>query len=126
MQLLLIEDSALLRTMSGMAFRHQLGTVRQAESGQEALDLLAASDRPFDAVLLDLQMPDMNGVELICALRRLPVHGRTPIVLTTAEADESRLMQEAVALGVAAVVKKPWMPQQLRAIVQQVVDPPTG
>jgi len=47
-------------------------------------------------------------------------------VLTTAEADESDLMREATALGVAAIVKKPWTPQQLREAVQQVLDPPTG
>ena len=112
--------------MFGLAFPHQFNQLRQAENGRQAMDLLAATSEPFDAVLLDLRMPDMNGVDFIRALRRQPIHGRTPVVLTTAEADGSDLLVEATTLGVAAVVKKPWTPHKLREVVQQVVDPPPG
>jgi two-component system chemotaxis response regulator CheY len=112
--------------MFGLAFPHQLHELGQAENGRAAIELLTGTREPFDAVLLDLRMPDMNGVEFIRAVRRLPVHDRTPIVLTTAEPDDSDLMQEATMLGVAAVVKKPWTPQKLRLVVQQIVDSPTG
>jgi CheY-like chemotaxis protein len=77
-------------------------------------------------VLLDLRMPDMDGVEFLRAFRRQSLHGRTPVVVTTAESDDSPLMAEARALGVAAVVKKPWSPQALRSVVQQVIDSSTG
>lgn len=126
MRLLVVEDSPLLRKMFGLAFPHHFNELRQAESGREAIELLATDRVPFDAVLLDLRMPDMNGVEFIRALRRQPTHAATPIVLATAEADDSDLMREATALGVAAVVKKPWTPQALRNAVQQVLDPSTG
>lgn len=126
MRLLVVEDSPLLRKMFGLAFPHQLHDLGQAENGRAAIELLAGTHDLFDAVLLDLSMPDMNGAEFIRALRRLPVHGRTPVVLTTAEPDDSDLMREATTLGVAAVVKKPWTPQKLRLVVQQIVDPPTG
>jgi putative two-component system response regulator len=126
MRLLVVEDSPLLRKMFGLAFPQQFNELQQAENGREAMALLAGTPAPFDAVLLDLRMPDMNGAEFIRAIRGLPVHGRTPIVLTTAEPDDSGLMQEAMALGVAAVVKKPWTPQKLRQVVQQLLDPPTG
>lgn len=126
MRLLVVEDSPLLRKMFGLAFPHQFNQLRQAENGRQAMDLLAATSEPFDAVLLDLRMPDMNGVDFIRALRRQPIHGRTPVVLATAEADGSDLLVEATTLGVAAVVKKPWTPHKLREVVQQVVDPPPG
>jgi len=126
MRLLVVEDSPLLRKMFGLAFPHQFNQLRQAENGRQAMDLLAATSKPFDAVLLDLRMPDMNGVDFIRALRRQPIHGRTPVVLTTAEAEGSDLLVEATTLGVAAVVKKPWTPHKLREVVQQVVDPPPG
>jgi CheY-like chemotaxis protein len=126
MRLLVVEDSPLLRKMFGLAFPQQFNELQQAENGREAIALLADTSAPFDAVLLDLRMPDMNGVEFIRAIRGLPSHGRTPIVLTTAEPDDSDLMQEAAALGVGAVVKKPWTPQKLRQVVQQLLDPPTG
>ena len=126
MRLLVVEDSPLLRKMFGLAFPNQFHELRQAESGRHAMELLAAAPLPFDAVLLDLRMPEMDGVEFIRTLRRQPVHAATPVVLTTAEPDDSDLMRVATALGVAAVVRKPWTPQGLRAAVQQVLDLPTG
>jgi two-component system, chemotaxis family, chemotaxis protein CheY len=71
-------------------------------------------------------MPDMDGVEFLRALRKQPVHRRTPVVLTTAEADDSELLEQAKALGIAAIVKKPWSPQELRSIVQKVIESPPG
>ena len=126
MRLLVVEDSPLLRKMFGLAFPHQTNVLQPAESGRAAMALLEGSAERFDAVLLDLRMPDMDGVEFLRELRRQPVHGRTPVVLTTAEADDSELMTEARALGVAAVVKKPWSPQELRGVVQRVIDSPPG
>jgi len=121
-----VEDSALLRKMFGLAFPQQFNELGQAENGRQAIEMLERADRPFDAVLLDLRMPDMNGIEFIRALRDLPAHQSTPIVLTTAEADDSELLREATRLGVAGVVKKPWTPHKLRLLVEQVVNPPTG
>ncbi|HKT61714.1 MAG TPA: response regulator [Gemmatimonadales bacterium] len=126
MRLLVVEDSPLLRKMFGLAFPHQFNELGQAENGRQAIQMLERADRPFDAVLLDLRMPDMNGIDFIRALHRLPAHQSTPVVLTTAEADESELLREATQLGVAAVVKKPWTPHKLRLLVEQIVNPPTG
>jgi two-component system, chemotaxis family, chemotaxis protein CheY len=126
MRLLVVEDSPLLRKMFGLAFPHQTNDLMPAESGRAAMELLEGSAQPFDAVLLDLRMPDMDGVEFLRALRQQPVHRRTPVVLTTAEADDSEMLAEARSLGVAAVVKKPWSPQALRTIVHQVVAPTQG
>lgn len=126
MRLLVVEDSPLLRKMFGLAFPHQLNDLKPAENGRDAMALLDASTEPFDAVLLDLRMPDMDGVEFLRALRRQPVHGGTPVVVTTAEADDSELMAQAQTLGVAAIVKKPWSPQALRSVVQKVIDSSTG
>jgi two-component system, chemotaxis family, chemotaxis protein CheY len=126
MRLLVVEDSPLLRKMFGLAFPQQFNDLCQAENGREAMTLLAATPEPFAVVLLDLRMPDMDGVAFIRAVRELPLHGRTPIVLTTAEPEESELLREATTLGVAAVVRKPWAPQHLRMVVQQVLESPTG
>ena len=126
MRLLVVEDSPLLRRMFGLAFPTQMNDLQSVENGRAAMDLLEGSDRPFDAVLLDLRMPDMDGVEFLRALRRQPVHRLTPVVLTTAESDDSALMEQARTLGVAAIVKKPWSPQGLRTVVQQVIEPPPG
>lgn len=126
MRLLVVEDSPLLRKMFGLAFPNQTNDLCPAENGRSAMELLDGALEPFDAVLLDLRMPDMDGVEFLRALRRQPVHRRTPVVLTTAESDDSELMEQARTLGVAAVVKKPWSPQALRSVVQKVIESPRG
>ena len=89
MRLLVVEDSPLLRKMFGLAFPHQLNDLEPAENGRAALEKLDAAAEPFDAVLLDLRMPDMDGVEFLRAFRQQPVHGRTPVIVTTEEADDS-------------------------------------
>jgi two-component system chemotaxis response regulator CheY len=126
MRLLVVEDSPLLRKMFRLAFPQQFNDLRQSQNGREAIELLSATSEPFAVVLLDLRMPDMNGIEFIKAVRRLPAHDHTPIVLTTAEASSSALLREATSLGVAAVVRKPWTPRHLRTVVEKLLDHPNG
>ena len=122
MKLLVVEDSALIRTVTRLAFPSRDHEIQEAADGQQALALLDASSERFDAILLDLRMPGMNGVEFIRALRERPRHRDTPIVVATSEAETSELVQEARRLGVAAVVKTPWTPQDLARVVQSCID----
>jgi CheY-like chemotaxis protein len=121
MRLLLIDDSDLVRRMYGLAFFRHKHELVEAENGRRALELLDASTIAFDLILLDLNMPDMNGVEFIKNVQRRPLF-RIPIVVVTAESETSELLQEARALGVAAIVKKPWKPQELSNLVQSVLE----
>jgi len=118
---LIIEDSPLVRKMYGLAFSKREHELVTAENGRRGLEVLAAEPRAFDLILLDLRMPDMDGVEFIRAVRRSGRFRDLPIVLTTVEPDGSPLLEEAVGQGVAAVVKKPWKPHELRAAVQSVL-----
>jgi two-component system response regulator RpfG len=118
---LIVEDSPLVRKMYGLVFSKREHELTTAEDGRKALAVLTAEARPFDLILLDLRMPDMDGVEFIRAVRLTGRFRDIPIVLTTVEPDTSELLQEAVARGVAAVVKKPWKPHELRAVVQSVL-----
>jgi CheY-like chemotaxis protein len=121
MRLLIVEDSPLVRRMYGLAFYRRDHELVEAENGRQALDVIAASAEPFDLILLDLRMPDMDGVEFIRAVRRQPLFD-VPIIVTTSEPDSSELLQQAKVLGVAAVMKKPWKPQELAELVQSVRD----
>ncbi len=119
-RILIVEDSSLVQRMYGLAFPKRTHELVPAANGLEALQTLDASEEPFDLILLDLRMPDMNGVEFLAALRRRSA-APPPVVLTTAEPANSPLVHEARSLGAAAVVHKPWKPQDLQAVVQQVV-----
>ena len=119
MRLLIVEDSALIRKVTHLAFPVREHDLQEAANGVEALTLIAGAAQPFDAIVLDLRMPDMNGVEFVRALRQRPRHRDTPVVVATSEGDDSPLMQEARQLGVAAIVKKPWKPHELADVVRQ-------
>jgi CheY-like chemotaxis protein len=121
---LIVEDSPLVRKMYGLAFSKREHELVSAEDGRKALEVRTAETRRFDLILLDLRMPDMDGVEFIRAVRRTGRFREIPIILTTVEPDGSELLREAQELGVAAVVKKPWKPQELRAVVQSVLHEP--
>ena len=121
-----MEDSPLVRKMYGLAFPNREHELTAVEDGHKALAAITGSQEPYDLILLDLRMPDMDGVEFIRAVRKNNAFTRSPIVVTTAEPDDSDLMLRAKALGVAAVVRKPWKPQELRDVVQHVLRKPVG
>jgi two-component system, chemotaxis family, chemotaxis protein CheY len=121
MRLLIVEDSPLVRRMYGLAFYRRDHELVEAENGQEALDVLVTSAERFDLILLDLRMPGLDGVGFIQEVRRKPMFN-VPIIVTTSEPESSLLLQQARALGVAAVMKKPWKPQELVELVQSVLE----
>jgi CheY-like chemotaxis protein len=121
MRILIVEDSPLVQSMYGLAFSRREHELTTANDGREALARLADPASCFDVVLLDLRMPGMNGVEFLQQVRRDARLAQIPIVLTTMEPEESELLREARRLGVTAVVKKPWHPQELRDLVEAIV-----
>jgi len=121
MRILIVEDSPLVQQMYGLAFSRREHKLTTASDGRASLAQLADPASFFDVILLDLRMPGMNGVEFLREVRRDARLARLPIVLTTMEPEESELLREARRLGVTAVVKKPWRPQQLRDLVEQII-----
>ena len=119
MRLLIVEDSALIRSVTRLAFPPSAHQLVEAENGIRALELLDRTIEPFDAIVLDLRMPEMNGVEFIHALRERPLHRNTPIVVASSESETSELGQAVRQLGVAAIVKKPWKPHELAEVVRR-------
>jgi len=121
MRILIVEDSLLVQQMYGLAFSRREHELTTASDGRAALAQLADPASRFDVSLLDLRMPGMNGVEFLREVRRDARLAQLPIVVTTMEPEESELLREARRLGVTAVVKKPWRPQQLRDLVEQII-----
>ena len=122
MDLLIVEDSPLLQKMYGLAFPQREHRLHMAANGREGLRLLERLDH-CDVVLLDLRMPEMNGVEFIREMRWNPKLRSVPIVVVTAEPEESDLVKAARVMNVAAVVRKPWKPHELRDLVERMLRP---
>ena len=86
----------------------------QAGSGLEAIERLAIA--PVDLMVLDLNMPDMHGMEVIDFVRRHHAYRHIPIVVLTTK-DEESSRKEALAAGANRYLTKPFDPRQLADVV---------
>ena len=116
--ILTIDDSKAVRDMVSFTLEPEGYRVVGAENGADGLEKLRAA-RPA-LVITDLNMPVMNGMQMIKALRALPAFMGTPIVFLTTESDDA-VKQEAKAAGATGWITKPFKPEQLLAVVAKLV-----
>lgn len=90
--------------------------VTLASSGAKALELMHSSDTPFECFLLDIQMPEMDGIELCGEIRNDPAYRKTPIIMLTAMS-ERNYIDRAFAAGATDYVTKPFDVLELAARV---------
>jgi CheY-like chemotaxis protein len=114
---LIVEDDAANRDLLTAVVRRAGLGARTVTNGLSGLDVLAHGEMPV-AVILDLDMPVMNGIEFLGALRKLPAARSVPVILATGSADASGLKD----LGVAAVLPKPVDVAKLTAVLQKLVE----
>ena len=114
---LTIDDSRTMREMLNHALVQAGYTVIQAVDGVEGLEVLQANGA--DVVITDINMPKMNGYEVIRALRENPAHRTLPILVLTTEsdADKRKIAREAGATG---WMVKPFDPDRLVQTVRKV------
>ena len=106
MRALIVDDSRALRKILG-GMLHQAGIeVTEAGHGREALERLNPAAPP-DVVLVDWNMPEMNGLELVKALRAQAAFAAMPIIMVTTET-EIEQMSLALAAGANEYVMKPF------------------
>lgn len=119
-QILVIDDEANLSTVIKVCLEHIGGwQVLMAESGSQGL-LLAETELP-DAIVLDVMMPDMDGLVLLSALRMNPLTRTIPVIFLTAKVQPISLNQYA-QLGVAGIIAKPFDPLQLVDHIAQLLE----
>ncbi len=95
-------------------------TTRVAAGGEEGLAAVEAAHP--DAVVLDLRMPDIDGLEVLRRLRSDPRHAQVPVIMVTANVQDS-VRGEAMALGAKAFFGKPYDQQALVAALRRVTTP---
>ncbi len=114
---LVVDDSKVVRTVT-RGIMESLGfSVEEAEDGKQALDQCAAQ-KP-DVVMLDWNMPVMNGMEFLVELRKKPEFSDTTVIFCTTETDVTKIM-EARAAGANEYVMKPYDEDIIRTKLEQL------
>jgi two-component system chemotaxis response regulator CheY len=117
-KILAVDDSASIRQMVKLTLTGGGYDVISAVDGNDGL--AQAKTTRADLVLTDLNMPGMNGIELIKQIRQLPAYMGVPIIFLTTESDAG-LKQQAKAAGATAWIVKPFQGDQLLTAVRRVL-----
>ena len=121
-RILLCDDEPHILRASEIKFTRAGFDVTCVSDGQHALETIQSSERPFDVVVTDYQMPRMNGLQLITHLREDASTSDTPVILLTAkgfELDEADLRER---LKVSHLMAKPFSPRELLMRVTQMLE----
>jgi len=120
--ILLVDDSKTVRVQVGAAIRDKGYNVVEASDGLEALAVLEKR-RDIAMVISDVNMPGMDGLELLEAIQRRPDCAKLPVVILTTEARQ-QLVDRAKGAGAKGWMIKPFNPQVLLAAVQKLAGNP--
>jgi len=103
-EILLVEDNPVNRRLATFLLRSQGYQVREATSAQEAFEIL--STEPFDLIVMDIQLPGMDGLEATTKLRAEPATAEIPVIAVTSYAMAGD-RDKALAAGCSGYVTKP-------------------
>ncbi len=116
--ILIVDDSASMRQLVTFALKSAGYEVIAAVHGKDGLEKLKAGK--VDMIVTDLNMPEMDGIELIKNVRKNPASKFTPIVMLTTESQDTR-KQEGKSAGASGWLVKPFKPEELVEVVKKFV-----
>ncbi|MBW2295117.1 MAG: response regulator [Deltaproteobacteria bacterium] len=121
--ILIVEDSATMRSLLASTLEDMDSPVKVTEacSGFEALRLLPRED--YDLVVTDINMPDINGLELVSFVKSNAKYRSIPLIIVSTEGSE-RDRDKGLGLGADAYIVKPFEPQALRDVAQDLLGNP--
>ena len=118
-KVLVVEDSSAMRGLIASIVEQVDGCeVVEVSSGFDALRQLPRE--AFALIITDINMPDINGLELLSFVRKNPTYVKTPVLIVSTESSE-RDRQKGLALGANAYLTKPFAPEELRATVLRLL-----
>ncbi len=118
---LIVDDSASMRAVIKRSIKvsgFNVGEYWEAGDGRQALTVL--KNQWVDIVLTDINMPNMNGMELVAEMKTDPVLGSIPVVMVTTEGREERV-QESMELGASGYIKKPFLPEDVKRTLSDIL-----
>ncbi len=122
-KVLVVEDSSAMRGLiASIVDQIDDCEVVSVAGGYEALRRLPRE--AFALVITDINMPDINGLELIAFLRKNPAYATTPVIIISTESSE-RDREKGLALGADAYLTKPFAPEELQDAVRGLLDSAT-
>ena len=119
-KIMIVDDSASLRQVVGIALRGAGYDVLEACDGKDALSKLTGEK--VHLIISDVNMPNMDGITFVKEIKKNPSYKFTPVIMLTTEAGESK-KQEGQAAGAKAWVVKPFLPAQMLDAVSKLVMP---
>jgi len=119
-RILIVEDSATMRALLVSALENLPMPVKvtEAESGFGALRSLPRES--FDLIVTDINMPDINGLELVSFVKSNPAYRSIPLVIVSTESSE-RDRDKGLGLGADAYLVKPFTPEAPRQVVEDLL-----
>ena len=118
--IMIVDDSASLRQVVGIALRGAGYDVLEASDGRDALGKLKG--QKVHLMISDVNMPNMDGISFVKAVKQIPAYKFTPVVMLTTESQDSK-KKEGQEAGAKAWVLKPFKPEQMIGVVQKLVLP---
>ena len=120
MKILIVDDSKAIYLMVSQMLENSDHDTLWAEDGREALNIIESGEE-IDLILLDWNMPVMNGLEFIQALRSIDLPKRIPVVMVTTEGSHEKV-NEAIKSGVDGHILKPIDAEQLRDVLGEYLS----
>ena len=117
---MIVDDSASVRRVVGIALKGAGYAVIEGCDGRDALGKLTG--QKVHLIISDVNMPNMDGITFLKAVKQLPAYRFTPVIMLTTESEESK-KREGQAAGAKAWVVKPFQPEQLVGAVQHLCLP---
>jgi two-component system chemotaxis response regulator CheY len=121
-KILVVDDSKLVHQMYRIMLNCYKCDILDAMNGQEALDILAM-DNTVELIILDINMPVMNGVQFLEKARILGISRHIPIIIISTEGKEEDTLR-GLKLGARGFLKKPFDPAHFHALVNRLFNPP--
>ncbi|WP_423200278.1 MULTISPECIES: response regulator [unclassified Cupriavidus] len=118
--ILIVDDSSSVRQVVGIALKGAGYTVIEGTDGRDALTKLTG--QKVHLIISDVNMPNMDGIAFLKAVKALPAYRFTPVIMLTTESQEAKKREGQLA-GAKAWVVKPFQPPTLLAAVEKLVLP---
>ena len=118
---LIVDDSLSMRAVIKKTIKvsgFKIGEYLEAADGKEALKILA--DAWVDLVLTDINMPNMNGLELITKMHADQILRSIPVVMVTTEGSE-KSVQKSMEMGAKGYIKKPFQPEDIKRVLNGIM-----